>query len=191
MGEIRIIGGSCRGRRLQVPELPGLRPTPDRVRETLFNWLQGRVAGTRVLDLCAGSGALGLEALSRGAAWADLVEAAPQAAAALREATSRLNLATHAAVQPCTAEAFLCQHPPAPYDLVFVDPPYATRLLPTLLAALVRPGWLAAEAMVYFEHPAGEEVTLPAGLSRHRSARAGQVHYHLATAATSEPRCSP
>ena len=118
-GEVRIIGGEWRGRKLHFPNVPGLRPTPDRVRETVFNWLQFRVPGTRCLDLFAGSGALGFEALSRGAAEVVFVEQDPDAAAALR-ATLALLDCPRGHVFARDAFAWLAQEPARPFDIVFL-----------------------------------------------------------------------
>jgi 16S rRNA (guanine966-N2)-methyltransferase len=160
---VRLIGGAWRGSKLPVPTLPGLRPTSDRVRETLFNWLHGEVAGARVLDLYAGTGALGFEAASRGAASVDLVESAPLAVEALRSAAARLGrdgsggpVRIHA--QP--AMAFLAAHA-GPWDVVFVDPPFAAGLWADTLAALGPR--LASRSLVYVESPADAPPAVPAG----------------------------
>ena len=145
-GRIRIIGGSLRNSRLQVPDLPGLRPTPERVRETLFNWLAPVIAGTRCLDLCAGTGALGIEALSRGAASVQFVERDARAAQALRDNLLRLKVS---AGQVTAVEAGLfLQGTPQPHDVVFIDPPFAHELWATLAQQLEQGGWLAARAWV-------------------------------------------
>ena len=127
-GQVRIVGGRWRNTRLQVPELPGLRPTSDRVRETLFNWLMPKLPGARVLDLFAGSGALGLEAVSRGAASAQLVERDPQLVAALRGVVGKLGAGTQVEVIAGDALQWLGSAPPAQADLVFLDPPFAAGL---------------------------------------------------------------
>jgi 16S rRNA (guanine966-N2)-methyltransferase len=179
-GEVRIIGGEWRGRKLHFPIVPGLRPTPDRVRETVFNWLQFRVPGTRCLDLFAGSGALGLEALSRGAAEVVFVERDPDAAAALR---ARLGVLDCPRGHVVTRDAFawLAQEPARPFDIVFLDPPYDQEWLPRLCAALESGGWLSGDARVYLEDAAGRRSPeLPAGWELLRTSRAGDVGYHLA-----------
>ena len=177
-GQVRIIGGRLRGRRLAVPEVPGLRPTPDRVRETLFNWLAPHVAGMRVLDLFAGSGALGLEALSRGAATLTMVEQHRAAQATLRDNLERLGLPE---VRLVCAEAltFLATDAGS-YDLILLDPPFAADLLAPALMAIERHGRLAAGGFCYIEM-AGDAALppLPAGWVQHRSGRAGEVGYHL------------
>src|SRR5688572_31046655 len=121
-GELRIIGGTLRGRKWRIPDVAGLRPTPDRVRETLFNWLAPHIAGRRVLDVFAGSGALGFEALSRGAASAVLVEKDRAALPVLRETATRFGMA-QARIEAGEALAFLAAQAPDSYDLVFLDPP--------------------------------------------------------------------
>jgi 16S rRNA (guanine966-N2)-methyltransferase len=160
-GQIRLIGGAWRGSKLPVPEIAGLRPTSDRVRETLFNWLHGDIAGARVLDLFAGTGALGFEAASRGAASVDLVENAPLAVAALRAAATRLGRDGSGGpvqIHPQAALAFLAATA-GPWDLAFIDPPFAAGLWPDALAAL-EPR-LAPRAMVYVESPVHAAPAVP------------------------------
>jgi 16S rRNA (guanine966-N2)-methyltransferase len=179
-GEVRIIGGEWRGRKLHFPMVPGLRPTPDRVRETVFNWLQFRVGGTRCLDLFAGSGALGLEALSRGAAEVVFVERDPDAAAALRAMLATLDC-PRGHVVTRDAFAWLAHEPARPFDIVFLDPPYDQGWLPRVCAALESGGWLSADARIYLEDAAGRGAPdLPAGWELLRTSRAGDVGYHLA-----------
>lgn len=182
-GEFRIIGGVYRSRRLEFPALAGLRPSPDRVRETLFNWLAPVIEGARCLDLFAGSGALGLEALSRGAASCVFVEQAGAAVAALQGHLVRLNATGGEAVQ-AEALAWLAG-PSRPFDIVFLDPPYAAGLLAPSCTALAAGGWLAPGARVYLENAAAEGAPpLPAGWALLRSKKAGQVGYHLALCAS-------
>jgi RNA methyltransferase, RsmD family len=176
-GRIRIIGGSLRNSRLEVPEQPGLRPTPERVRETLFNWLAPTIEGARVLDLCAGTGALGIEALSRGAAEACFVEPEAQAARALRDNLARLKVA-EGEVAAIDAQAFLRGAARA-FDLVFLDPPFALDLWSALTGRLEQGGWLAARAWVYVESPRELSPTVPANWSLHREGRAGEVRFAL------------
>jgi len=147
-GKVRIISGRWRGTRLEVPGVEGLRPSPDRVRETLFNWLQGQVAGARCLDLFAGSGALGFEAASRGAAEVVMIERDARALQALRAARDRLAASTIDIVGG-DALAWLARPADRAFDLVFVDPPFAAGLHQRALDAL-RP-WLAPAAWVYAE----------------------------------------
>ena len=176
--ELRIIGGRWRGRKLRFPAAEGLRPTPDRVRETLFNWLAPTIAGARCLDLFAGSGALGLEALSRGASDVEFVERAPAVAHHLRETLAVLAPAAGRVVQG-DAEAYLAG-PAAPFDVVFLDPPFGEDRVGGALECLVAGGWLAPGARVYVEQPASRGAPgWPAPLVAHRSGRAGEVGYHL------------
>jgi 16S rRNA (guanine966-N2)-methyltransferase len=177
--QVRIIGGTWRGRKLHFPDAPGLRPTPDRVRETVFNWLQGETAGRRGLDLFAGSGALGLEALSRGASEVVFVESDAQAARAVAEMLQTLGCDRGRVVRT-DAFAFLAG-PPEPFDLAFLDPPYAERVLPQACGALEAGGWLKSGALVYLEDRAeAGEPALPMGWELLKSKRAGDVGYHLA-----------
>lgn len=175
---LRIIGGSWRGRRLRFPASPEIRPTPDRVRETLFNWLSSRVPGARCLDLFAGSGALGLEALSRGAAQVTFVERDPAAA---REIGARLTeWGAHAgSVEHADARVFLERTPAAPFDLVFLDPPFAAGLLEESAQRLEQGGWLADGALIYAECPASAMPLIPQSWSALKAKRAGEVGYHL------------
>jgi 16S rRNA (guanine966-N2)-methyltransferase len=177
-GKLRIVGGSLRGSKLAVPELPGLRPTPDRVRETLFNWLMPVIEGARCLDLYAGTGALGIEALSRGAAWVDFVEADARLAKALRDNLARLHQ-DNAAVRTADAARVLAVVPSDPYDVVFVDPPFAASLWDETVAALAVPGWLRDGAFVHVEMPADARASVPAHWQLHREARAGALRYAL------------
>jgi 16S rRNA (guanine966-N2)-methyltransferase len=178
--ELRIVGGALRGRKWTFPEgVAGLRPTPDRVRETLFNWLAPHIAGMRVLDLFAGSGALGLEALSRGAGSATLVEQDRGALAALRATVERFGLA-QARVEGGDGLAFLRSQPPAAFDLIFLDPPFAAGLLKPVLGLIGERGLLAGGGYCYVELPADSELPpLPEGWRLHRTGKAGEVGYHL------------
>mgnify|MGYP000873748575 CR=1 FL=1 len=173
-GQVRIIGGRWRGTKLAVPDSPGLRPSSDRVRETLFNWLMPALPGARVLDLFAGTGALGLEALSRGAAHAVLVERDPALARALGEAVARLS--APAGVRAQDALAWLAGDA-GTYDLVFLDPPFADGLWERALAALAPR--LAPGARVYVESPAGTVPQVPSGWALHREGRTREVRYAL------------
>lgn len=176
-GRIRIIGGSLRNSRLEVPELPGLRPTPERVRETLFNWLAPVLDGARCLDLCAGTGALGIEALSRGATSVQFVERDAQAAQALRANLARLK-AAGGQVAMLEAQAFLHGTAQA-YDLVFLDPPFALALWPALARQLEQGGWLAERGWIYVESPRGQAPALPPNWQLHREGHAGEVRFAL------------
>ena len=176
-GRIRIIGGSLRNSRLDVPDLPGLRPTPERVRETLFNWLAPTLAGVRALDLCAGTGALGIEALSRGAAQVQFVERHRAAADALRGNLARLK-AVGGEVATADALAWL-EGAPRPFGLVFIDPPFALDLWAALADRLEQGGWLAGQARVYVESPRNVVPRLPANWLLQRESVAGDVRHAL------------
>lgn len=177
--QLRIIGGEWRGRRLRFPDAAGLRPTADRVRETLFNWLQGRVYGRRCLDLFAGSGALGFEAASRGAADVVMIESSPRVAEALR-ANAELLGADAVRIEARRAEAFL-QSAAQGFDVVFLDPPFGRNLLAPVLRGLADGGWLNPGACLYLECEAAlGEPELPAGYAFLRRGRTGQVAYFLA-----------
>jgi 16S rRNA (guanine966-N2)-methyltransferase len=179
-GEVRIIGGAWRGRKLHFPPSDSLRPTPDRVRETLFNWLQFEIEGKRCLDLFAGSGALGFEALSRGAEQVVFVERERVAVEAIRAGLRTLQC-DRAVVEALDAFSFLQRGSERPFDIVFIDPPYAERWLDRACAALEAGGWLAPRAWVYLEDAAAEGAPIvPAGWTLLRSKKAGDVGYHLA-----------
>ena len=173
---LRIIAGAWRGRRWRFPDTD-MRPTPDRVRETLFNWLQDRIAGARCLDLFAGSGALGLEALSRGAADVLFVESDRDAVQALRAQLAAWG-APHAQVRESDALRVLAG-PARPMDVVFLDPPFAAGLLARAADALLAGGWLAADARIYVEHAAAEPWSPPDSWRGLKSGAAGAVGYHL------------
>lgn len=176
--EFRIIAGSWRRRRFRFPDLPGIRPSPDRVRETLFNWLMHRISGARCLDLFAGSGALGLEALSRGAAQVVFVDQERHTVDALRGHLQALH-AGNAQVLQTEALAFL-QGPSQAFDVVFLDPPYSSELLMRSFDALVKHGWLTAQSLVYLEYPEAAAPALPATWELFRKGRAGRVGFALA-----------
>jgi 16S rRNA (guanine966-N2)-methyltransferase len=188
-GELRIIAGQWRSRKIQFPEIADLRPTPNRVRETLFNWLQPWLPGACCLDLFAGSGALSFEALSRGAGEVVLVERNPDAAAALRRNLALLE-AANAVLLETDALSLLERGPARAFDIVFLDPPFllgpgADDLLARCCALLDSRGWLKPQGLVYLEVPAGRAPPLPPGWTLIRSKQAGQVGYHLARYALS------
>jgi 16S rRNA (guanine966-N2)-methyltransferase len=175
---LRIIGGSWRGRKLRFPRTGDIRPTPDRVRETLFNWLGACVPGARCLDLFAGSGALGLEALSRGAAEVSFIE---QDAAAARELHARLAEwgAVGGQVERADALRYL-ERQARPFDVVFLDPPFASQLLGAAATRLEAGGWLAPGARIYVECAARDGLPpLPARWVALKAKQAGEVGYHL------------
>ena len=176
-GKVRIIAGRWRGTRLPVPDRPGLRPTADRVRETVFNWLQPMLSGARVLDLFAGSGALGLEAVSRGAVQATLVERDGELARGLQALTDRLEGGAAVAVVHADALAWLHGHPDAAFDLAFVDPPFDANLWGGVLPALAPK--LAANAWLYVESPLDATPSVPPEWVLHREGRTRDVRYAL------------
>ena len=166
-GQVRIIGGRLRGSKLPVPDLPGLRPSGDRARETLFNWLQGEIAGARVLDLFAGSGALGFEAASRGAAETWLVERDAAQARSLADSAARLH-AEDVHVACADALGWLAGEVGGRFDVAFLDPPFAAGLWEAAAAAL-QPR-LADRSWVYVELGAGSPFEAPPGWRLHRQA---------------------
>ena len=175
--EFRIIAGQWRRRKLHFPPLPGIRPSPDRVRETLFNWLRERIEGAVCLDLFAGSGALGLEALSRGAAAVVFVDRERVAVQALREHLNALGDVGGEAVQ---ADALSWLEGPArPFDVVFLDPPFDSELLTQAAERLEQRGWLKDGAVVYLEYPAERVPATPANWRMLRESRAGRVGFRL------------
>lgn len=176
---LRIIGGEWRGRKIRFPPVPAIRPTPDRVRETLFNWLQGVTPGSRCLDLYAGSGALGFEALSRGAAEVVFVDVEPAVVRHLADTLRELGCDRGRVVR-VDAAGFLAQ-PSGPFDVIFLDPPFAEPVLPEVCRRIEAGGWLKAGGRVYLECRAvAGEPELPAGWTLLKSRRAGEVGYHLA-----------
>jgi 16S rRNA (guanine966-N2)-methyltransferase len=182
-GRLRIVAGKWRRRLLPVVDVPGLRPTSERVRETLFNWLAPVIDGARCLDLCAGSGALGFEAVSRGAALAVLVERATPAVKGLQDSAALLK-AERSEIEIVQADArrFLQATTPCAFDIVFLDPPYQDALLPELCRLLQDGGWLAAAARVYLEHDRKSPLPeLPAGWQTMKQGQAGNVSYCLLT----------
>ena len=177
--QLRVIGGDFRGRRLHFPDGQGLRPTADRVRETLFNWLQGKLHGRRVLDLFAGSGALGIEALSRGAAEVVFVERARTAAMQLRDNLQLLQATDRAEVVQADALRWL-GHNSQPFELVFLDPPFAANLLGKACEQLQEGGHLASDAWLYLEQDSSHPwPQLPADWAIYRESRAGQAAFRL------------
>ena len=180
-GQLRIIGGSWRGRKLHFAPAPGLRPTPDRVRETLFNWLAPWIHGVRCLDLFAGSGALGLEALSRGAEHCVFVDSHAQSVSAIEAQLQILDCAGGT----CRCDDALAwlentEVPTKPFDIVFLDPPFEQKLLTPSCQALEARGWLAGDARIYLEAGAREaDSEVPANWELSREKLAGDVRYRL------------
>lgn len=176
-GLVRLIGGQHRGRRLTVARLDGLRPTGDRQRETLFNWLQFELPGARVVDLYAGTGALGLEAASRGAERVWLIERHPQAVAAVREAVGQLGVS--AQVVAGDALEWLAGTADGPFDGVFIDPPFAAGLWQQTLDALLSRALLNDNAWVYVEAPPSFSPEVPSQLQLTKDKTSGEVVQRL------------
>ena len=178
-GTVRIIGGHWRGTRLPVADADGLRPTSDRVRETLFNWLMPALPGARVLDPFAGSGALGLEAISRGAASATLLEHDATRVRQLREPVARLPGGDKARIVQHDALAWLARAASEGrrYDIAFLDPPFASDLWQRSLAGLEP--LMADDAWLYVEAPLHAEVSMPSGWRLHREGHTREVAYRL------------
>lgn len=182
LNQLRIIGGLWRGRKLNFPSVDGLRPTGDRIRETLFNWLAPDMQGAHCLDLFAGSGALGLESLSRGAASSLLIEH-DRAAAAQLKANLELLKADKGKVMQTDALSFLGQaakaEPLAPFDVVFIDPPFQLNLWQSVIDLLEQQGWLQQGAAIYIESGLNDHYRVPSNWLLHRDKTAGSVHYRL------------
>jgi 16S rRNA (guanine966-N2)-methyltransferase len=177
-GSFRIIAGEHRGRRLSFPEVDGLRPTTDRVRETVFNWLSWQIEDARVLDLFAGSGALGLEAASRGAKYVQFVELSQPAVSQLGEHRTMLKI--NAQVTQADALMWLAQSQEAPFDVVFLDPPFRKNLLESVIQKLVNSSLLSAGTLIYLEKEKElSELALPANWRQRKEKVAGQLCYGL------------
>ncbi len=178
--QLRIIGGDWRGRKLPFADIDGLRPTGDRLRETLFNWLAPMIAGAHCLDLYAGSGALGLEALSRGAASCILLDREASVVRQLQQNLITLKSNKGHALQ-ADANQWLAQHDPQEqgFDLVFIDPPFQQQLWQQTLELLQRPGLLQPGAAIYIESPRDQPLVIPADWQLHREKTSGQVCVHL------------
>ncbi len=176
-GKIRIIGGQWRGRKLSVPERPGLRPTGDRVRETLFNWLQPRIIGSRCLDLFAGTGGLGLEAASRGASRVVLVEQDPGLTDALQQVMQWPGGDVIEVI--CRDALRWLADAGETFDIVFLDPPFGSGLQARALAGLVEHGLLAEGGVVYVEQGVDEDVACADGFETLRDKRMGHVRARL------------
>ncbi len=182
-GRLRIVAGKWRSRLLHIAEMPGLRPTSERIRETLFNWLTPRLVGARCLDLFAGTGALGLEALSRGAAETVFVEKSPQAVRILRDNIAALQ-STSATVHHADAMEFLKTAADRKFDIVFLDPPFAADILGELCRLLATYPILANGAWIYLEEDrAKPAVSLPEGWQVIKTKNAGNVRFSLVSIA--------
>lgn len=181
-GQVRIIAGQWRGRRLNFPDVDGLRPSGDRVRETLFNWLQGDLPGAYCLDLFAGSGALGFEAASRQAARVVMVEQDIKAANALQQHRQKLAANTVDIIHQDALGWLKTNHPAGhAFDIVFLDPPFASTLFAEALQVLEEGLWLAPEALIYSESPVDQSHSNPFSQDwhLHRQRRFGAVDSRL------------
>jgi len=158
--QLRIIGGLLRGSKIDFPDEVGLRPTTDRIRETLFNWVMNRIEGSRSLDLYAGSGSLGIEALSRGASEVVFIEENKNTARFLADNIARLNI-TGSKIISTTALSYLKSVTPNPFDLVFIDPPYALKEQQQVLEILVSHQWVHQQSRIYVEMLKDEDIQLP------------------------------
>jgi 16S rRNA (guanine966-N2)-methyltransferase len=190
-GRLRIVAGNWRSRLLEIAAVPGLRPTSSRIRETLFNWLAPRLSGAHCLDLFAGTGALGLEALSRGAAHCVFIEKSPLAVATLRANAAKL-AASGASIHSMDARSYLQQPDAGPFDIVFLDPPFAANLLPELCRLLDAAAVLAPDARVYIEEDrATDACELPPHWQVLKTANAGNVRYSLVATGRRTARTTP
>jgi len=181
-GRLRIVAGKWRSRLLQIIDDPELRPTSERIRETLFNWLSPMTEGAQCLDLFAGTGALGIEALSRGASHVVFIEKSATVADAIRKNLSALE-ATNAEVCQRDAIEYLKSADPKPFDIVFLDPPFESDMLSDSCSLLREKGWLMANAIVYLEQSRDtEKLALPDGWVVTQEKVAGKVSYSLVTA---------
>lgn len=177
--QLRIIGGEWRGRKLRFPDAPNLRPTPDRVRETIFNWLMPAIHGARCLDLFAGSGALGLEALSRGASFTSFVDSHKKVTQALQGHLDLLKANDKAEVIQIDSVKFL-KNPAQSFDLIFLDPPYHLDFMEKVVPLLEENGWLKENAMLYLEIEKRQALPeLPTNWQKLKEKTAGDVNYFL------------
>lgn len=185
--QVRIIGGTLRGRKISFPDHFGLRPTPDRVRETLFNWLSPILVGARCLDLFAGSGVLGIEAISRGASSVVCVENNPDIVRSLHENVAKLQINNLQIIQASSLswlqnnvaieQIGTGRHP---FDIVFLDPPYSLGILPSLFSVLSDQNVLTKDAVIYFENNNPiKETELPTSWKMVKEKKAGSVYYYL------------
>jgi len=177
--QLRIIAGRWRGRKLPIADVPGLRPTGDRIRETLFNWLVGDLVGARVLDLFSGAGSLGLESLSRGAAALTLIEQHPTAAKQLHHNLDLLDANSDAVLIQRDAIRWLEQGTDTPFDLVFIDPPFSQNLWQASFEKLEAGGYLASGSAIYIECERERILQIPQNWQLHRQKQAGQVCFSL------------
>jgi len=179
-GQLRIVAGNWRSRLLQIADVPGLRPTAERIRETLFNWLVPRIYGARCLDLCAGTGALGIEALSRGASSVVFVEQSSVATQTLKANIASLS-ASGTEVLNIDAQKYLAESKVEAFDIVFIDPPFADDLQHELCRLLAVRKWLADDARVYVEMDRDQPaLRLPENWQELKNKTTGNVRYVLA-----------
>ncbi|MDO5652441.1 MAG: 16S rRNA (guanine(966)-N(2))-methyltransferase RsmD [Moraxella sp.] len=179
--QVRIIGGQLKRRQLSFIDTDGLRPTPDRLRETLFNWLMGNTQDAKVLDVCAGSGVLGVEAISRGAAHATFIEVNATQAKLLQSNLDTLNISTQCSVHQGQAQAILPTLNTA-FDIIFIDPPYALDLWQILLELIIKYKCHHANTLIYLESDKPlDDIIASFSLNAHKSAKIGQVYAVLAT----------
>ena len=177
--QVRIIGGQWRGRKLSFTPADGLRPTGDRIRETLFNWLAPTIEGARCVDLFTGSGALGLEALSRGAIHCDFVDSSNATLSQVSDHLKTLVAVNRSRCHPVSAQQFLHMATKA-YDIVFIDPPFMQQLVGPICETLTKKQLLSSDALVYVETGAMEPpAKVPLGWKIHREKVAGGVAYRL------------
>ncbi len=184
-GELRIIGGEWRSRKLLVPDVAGLRPTTDRIRETVFNWLQAYIVNSQCLDVCAGSGALGFEALSRGASKVHFIETNKQAIQAIEKNAHNLdvNINDQALIEQQSVLKFLAENIHSQrFDIVFVDPPFDLNMHKDIFAALEKGQWLTEDALIYCEMPRKEDLELPPKWEWFREKRSKNVAFGLIAA---------
>jgi len=177
--QLRIIGGQWRGRKLDFLPQPGLRPTGDRIRETLFNWLAADIHGARCVDLFAGSGALGLEALSRGAGHCDFVDTSSTALEAISKHLQCLHASENGQCHSATAERYLLTREPGALHIAFVDPPFDSDLAAPACALLAQRKLLVPGGLVYLECRRNQDIELPQQWLEHRHKQAGEVDYRL------------
>ncbi|MFL0797773.1 MAG: 16S rRNA (guanine(966)-N(2))-methyltransferase RsmD [Cellvibrionaceae bacterium] len=175
---VRIIGGQWRGRKLPFPTIDGLRPTGDRIRETLFNWLQADLPGAHCLDAFAGAGALGFEALSREVASATLLDSSPKVTEQLKT-NAKLLQANNATILCSDSLGWLKQPATQAFDIIFLDPPFAADLLQETAELLEANHWLSDNAAIYVEHPKAQQPIFPTTWQLHRNKAAGDVIYQL------------
>ncbi len=178
--QLRIIGGQWRGRKLAIADVEGLRPSGDRIRETLFNWLTGDIADAYCLDCFAGTGALGLECLSRGAAETYFLEKHPLASKMLAQHLSNLTANNGKLIQQdCLEWIKSSSDLKNKIDLVFIDPPFSANLWDSTISALEHSQLLANDAIIYIESPKDTLLNTPAHWNLHREKFAGQICYRL------------